>query len=67
MDREVADAKRKFVTGVPNFTINGRFEIQGAEEPAAFLQVFGEIKDTEDGGVGKGGLRVEGDGVQNAC
>lgn len=67
VDREVADAKRKFVTGVPNFTINGRFEIQGAEEPAAFLQVFGEIKDTEDGGVGKGGLRVEGDGIQNAC
>lgn len=30
VDREVLEAKKKFVTGVPNFTINGRFEIQGA-------------------------------------
>ena len=67
VDREVEEAKRKFVTGVPNFTINGRYEVQGAEEPAAFLQVFEEIKDTEDGGLGKPGLRVEGDGFQNAC
>jgi predicted DsbA family dithiol-disulfide isomerase len=52
---------------VPNFTINGRYEVQGAEEPAAFLQVFGEIKDTEEGVLGKPGVRVEGDGFQNAC
>ena len=67
VDREVEEAKRKFVTGVPNFTINGRYEVQGAEEPAAFLQVFGEIKDTEEGVLGKPGVRVEGDGFQNAC
>lgn len=66
VDREVAEAQKKFITGVPNFTINERFEVQGAEEPAAFLQVFGEIKDTEDGVLGKPGLRVEG-GVENAC
>jgi predicted DsbA family dithiol-disulfide isomerase len=65
VDREVMEAKRKFVTGVPNFTINGRFEIQGAEEPAAFIRVFDEIKDTE--GSGDMGKRVEGDGFQNAC
>jgi predicted DsbA family dithiol-disulfide isomerase len=65
VDREVLEAKKKFVTGVPNFTINGRFEIQGAEEPQAFLRVFGEIKDTE--GSGSTGKRVEGDGFQNAC
>jgi predicted DsbA family dithiol-disulfide isomerase len=67
VDREVEEAKRKFVTGVPNFTINGRYEVQGAEEPAAFLQVFEEIKDTEEGELGKPGVRVEGDGFQNAC
>lgn len=67
VDREVMEAKKKFVTGVPNFTINDRFEVQGAEEPAAFLQVFSEVKDTEDGGLGKTGKRVEGDGFQNAC
>lgn len=67
VDREVNEAKKKFITGVPNFTINGRYEVQGAEEPAAFLQVFGEIKDTEDGVLGQPGKRVEGDGFQNAC
>ena len=65
VDKEVAQAQQKFVTGVPNFTINGRFEVQGAEEPAAFLQVFGEVKDME--GSGMGGKRVGGDGVANAC
>lgn len=64
VDREVMQAQQKFVTGVPNFTVNGRFEVQGAEEPAAFLQVFGEVKDMEGGGLGK---RVGGDGVKNAC
>jgi predicted DsbA family dithiol-disulfide isomerase len=67
VDREVGEAKRRFVTGVPNFTVNGRYEVQGAEEPAAFLQVFGEIKESEESGLGKGGMRVEGDGFQNAC
>lgn len=28
VDREVADAKRRFVSGVPNFTINGKYEVQ---------------------------------------
>lgn len=65
VDKEVAQAQQKFVTGVPNFTINGRFEVQGAEEPAAFLQVFGEVKETE--GNGAAGKRVGGDGVANAC
>jgi predicted DsbA family dithiol-disulfide isomerase len=65
VDREVGEAKRRFVTGVPNFTVNGRYEVQGAEEPGAFLQVFGEIKESEsEGGMGR---RVEGDGGRNAC
>lgn len=46
VDKEVAKAQMQFISGVPSFTINGQYEIQGAEEPAAFLQVFGEIKDT---------------------
>lgn len=45
VDKEVTDAKRQFISGVPNFTVNGKYEIQGAEEPQAFLQVFGEVKD----------------------
>ncbi|EME42082.1 hypothetical protein DOTSEDRAFT_72998 [Dothistroma septosporum NZE10] len=46
VDKEVASAQRNFISGVPNFTINGKYEVQGAEEPSAFLQVFSEIKDT---------------------
>ncbi|KAF2173580.1 hypothetical protein M409DRAFT_15858 [Zasmidium cellare ATCC 36951] len=46
VDKEVAKAQMQFISGVPNFTVNGQYEIQGAEEPSAFLQVFGEIKDT---------------------
>lgn len=52
VDKEVAMAQQKFVTGVPNFTINGKYEVQGAEEPAAFLQVFGEVKDMTEGANG---------------
>ncbi|EGP86948.1 unnamed protein product [Zymoseptoria tritici ST99CH_1A5] len=52
VDKEVQDARRKFISGVPNFTINGKYELQGAEEPAAFLQVFKEIKG--DGGSNEG-------------
>jgi predicted DsbA family dithiol-disulfide isomerase len=57
VDKEVQDAKRKFISGVPNFTINGKYELQGAEEPAAFLQVFKEIKGDGDvnGSVKAGG------------
>lgn len=54
VDREVEEARRNWVSGVPNFTINGRYEIQGAEEPGAFLKVFEEIKK------GEGGARVTG-------
>lgn len=46
VDNEVENAKKQFISGVPNFTINGQYEIQGAEEPTAFLQVFEGIKST---------------------
>lgn len=64
VDREVEEARRRFVTGVPNFTVNGRWEVQGAEEPGAFLRVFEEVKEVEEGkGNGFGGVR-EG---ENTC
>jgi predicted DsbA family dithiol-disulfide isomerase len=51
VDKEVAQAQSNFISGVPNFTINGQYEIQGAEEPSAFVRVFGEIK-SRGGGAG---------------
>ncbi|KAJ8611627.1 hypothetical protein MRB53_037851 [Persea americana] len=44
VDQEVKKAQTQFITGVPNFTINGRYQIQGAEEPSSFLEVFNAIK-----------------------
>lgn len=44
VDKEVTLAKQRYISGVPHFVINGVAEIEGAEEPAAFLQVFSEIK-----------------------
>ncbi|KAF2718492.1 thioredoxin-like protein [Polychaeton citri CBS 116435] len=50
VDSEVKAARASFVGGVPNFRINGAYEIQGAEEPGTFLEVFKEIKDKGIGG-----------------
>lgn len=44
VDKEVSAAQRNFISGVPNFTINGKYEVQGAEEPPAFLDIFQRIK-----------------------
>lgn len=48
VDSEVQDARRQGVSGVPNFTINGKFEVSGAQEPAAFVQLFERLKKTEE-------------------
>lgn len=48
VDREVIEAQSKMISGVPNFTINGQFDIQGAQEPMAFLQVFGKVSDASN-------------------
>jgi len=61
VDEEVKKAKEGFVQGVPNFTIQGRYEVQGAEEPGAFLSIFEKIR--EAGENGTGGKAGEMDGV----
>lgn len=47
VDKEVQDAVESSVTGVPAYTINGRFQISGAQEPAAFVQLFERLKKQE--------------------
>ncbi|OSS49204.1 hypothetical protein B5807_05404 [Epicoccum nigrum] len=47
VDKEVMDARLQNISGVPNFTINDRFEIGGAQEPAAFVQLFERLKKME--------------------
>jgi predicted DsbA family dithiol-disulfide isomerase len=48
VDREVQQAKSKFISGVPFFTINGRYHLEGAEDPSAFLEIFESISGSED-------------------
>lgn len=50
VDKEVQDAYQKGISGVPNFEINERFEIGGAQEPAAFVQLFERLKRQEGQG-----------------
>ncbi|KAL2163506.1 hypothetical protein VTH06DRAFT_5564 [Thermothelomyces fergusii] len=44
VDGEVREAYRKGIQGVPNFTINGRYELSGAQEPQTFLDLFVRAK-----------------------
>ncbi|RAL68530.1 hypothetical protein DID88_007257 [Monilinia fructigena] len=48
VDREVEAAKRNSISGVPNFTIQGKYEIGGAQDSAVFLRLFEKIKETEE-------------------
>ncbi|KAF2639977.1 thioredoxin-like protein [Massarina eburnea CBS 473.64] len=47
VDKEVQDAYRQNIHGVPNYTINDQFEIGGAQEPSAFVQLFERLKRQE--------------------
>jgi len=40
VDEEVEDAQSRFISGVPNFTVDDRFQLEGAQDPEAFIQVF---------------------------
>jgi len=58
VDLEVLEARRKRITGVPNFTVNGLFEVGGAQDPDVFVDLFERIKANE----GKETIKVEGGG-----
>ncbi|MCJ1475113.1 hypothetical protein MMC13_003773 [Lambiella insularis] len=47
VDKEVRDAQMKNVTGVPNFTLQGMYEIGGAQDPESFVRIFEKIKEIE--------------------
>ena len=47
VDREVQDAYRRGIHGVPNFLINGKYQIDGAQEAETFLQSLLRIKKAE--------------------
>ncbi|KJZ77258.1 hypothetical protein HIM_03579 [Hirsutella minnesotensis 3608] len=47
VDEAVLQARESGITGVPDFRIQDAFSLNGANDPAAFLQVFEEIKAVE--------------------
>lgn len=47
VDVEVEGAKRGGVSGVPNFTVNGKYEVGGAQDPGVFVRLFEKIKKEE--------------------
>ncbi|KAK4131061.1 thioredoxin-like protein [Trichocladium antarcticum] len=44
VDREVDEAYGRGIHGVPNFTINGRYQVEGAQDAHKFLDVFARAK-----------------------
>ena len=45
VDKEVQVAYGAGVFGVPNFTINGQYEISGAQDVETFIKVFDQVKE----------------------
>ena len=48
VDKEVAEAQLRGVSGVPNFVLQGKYEIGGAQDPEAFVKVFEKVKEMEE-------------------
>ncbi|KAJ5042916.1 uncharacterized protein L3040_004307 [Drepanopeziza brunnea f. sp. 'multigermtubi'] len=48
-DGEVEQARLKQISGVPNFTVQAKYEIGGVQDPAVFLRLFEKIKAQEEG------------------
>jgi predicted DsbA family dithiol-disulfide isomerase len=48
VDAEVREAQEKMISGVPFFTINERFEVEGAQDSSAFLRLFERLAKQEE-------------------
>ncbi|KAI1136495.1 DSBA oxidoreductase [Hypoxylon sp. FL0543] len=45
VDEEVQEAYARNIHGVPHFTIQGKYEIDGAQDSQAFLEAFAKVKE----------------------
>lgn len=43
-EADFAKARRQGITGVPNFVINDKYEIGGAQDSSTFVDIFGRLK-----------------------
>jgi predicted DsbA family dithiol-disulfide isomerase len=48
VDEEVEHAQKNQISGVPNFTLQGKYEVGGAQDPGVFLRLFEKIKAVEE-------------------
>lgn len=49
VDKEAKASREKGVHGVPNFTIQGKYTVDGAQSEEAFMEVFAKVKKAEAG------------------
>jgi predicted DsbA family dithiol-disulfide isomerase len=47
IDHEVAQAVSKGVRAVPHFTINGRHEMSGSQDPSELMEIFTKVKEVD--------------------
>lgn len=47
VDLEAKTAARRLVSGVPYISINGKYHVEGADEPETFLEFFEKVKAEE--------------------
>ncbi|KAI4164193.1 MAG: hypothetical protein LQ342_002157 [Letrouitia transgressa] len=47
VDKEVKDAQLMSIGGVPHFTLQGKYEVGGAQDPSAFVELFERVKAME--------------------
>ena len=47
VDKEVLEAQLQAISGVPHFTLQGKYQIGGAQDPEAFVQTFERVKAME--------------------
>lgn len=47
VDGEAKMASRRLVSGVPYFEVQGKYCVEGADEPETFLEIFEKIKEGE--------------------
>jgi len=47
VDKAVMEARMQGISGVPNYTLQGKYELGGAQDADAFVRAFEQVKATE--------------------
>jgi predicted DsbA family dithiol-disulfide isomerase len=50
VDKEVGEARDEGISGVPFFTIQDKFEVEGAQDKSAFVRLFERVVQQEESG-----------------